>query len=394
MIRMILNDLRAHPGRNLLTAASLFVGVIAVVAIIVGGSVVRDYLVAVAEQRDGRAPSYSATIDGANPLRVNQIASLISALPNNSTRSTSVEATSVSPITIARLSSNLSPLDFTRMDTHLVAGNLPQVKRLPMMSGRWLSSDDQTAPFEIVVNVDAERLLGGSGHKVALSGPADATASSATIVGVVNDGLTGQPTAYVKLTPIITYAPQIVTVNSVTVLWHGPSDTKQSVSAALSDVATDIGLKPPQEISRVDTVDDFIGPITGIQIAFAGAALLALIVAALGIINVGLASIRERSRELVIRRAVGATRGKIFGLIVGSALALSLVVAALAIGLSVAAVATIPSFLPKGSPINPPAYPLFAALAGAIAALSTAIIGSFIPGIKAARIEPATALRE
>ncbi|WP_434173239.1 hypothetical protein [Clavibacter nebraskensis] len=88
----------------------------------------------------------------------------------------------------------------------LVAGDLPGVRRLSLVSGRWLSADDVTAPFEVVVNEEAARVLGVEGSGVSLSGARDGVASTGLVVGVVNDGEDSQANAYVKAAPLLARA--------------------------------------------------------------------------------------------------------------------------------------------------------------------------------------------
>ena len=70
-----LSDLRAHPMRALLSGVSLYVGVLAVVAIFTLGAVTSEVFITTSEQQYGRQMSVAVTIDGspANPAAVAEV---------------------------------------------------------------------------------------------------------------------------------------------------------------------------------------------------------------------------------------------------------------------------------------------------------------------------------
>jgi putative ABC transport system permease protein len=108
-----------------------------------------------------------------------------------------------------------------------------------------------------------------------------------------------------------------------------------------------------------------------------------LLVAAIGLLNVGLSSVNERSREL-IRCAIGAHRRDIFMLVMGSALATAI---ALAYGI-------VPSMFPVESVVSTPPFPWVACLVWSAVAALTALAGAAVPAIRASRLPVAQAPRE
>jgi predicted permease len=115
---------------------------------------------------------------------------------------------------------------------------------------------------------------------------------------------------------------------------------------------------------------------------------LALALAALGIWGVMSYSVTQRTRELSIRRALGATEGSLVGLVVGAAgrlvgLALLLGVPA-AIGLGQA----VRSLLYGVSPTDAPTLLGVAVLLG-----SVGLIAAWLPARRAARVDPGLTLR-
>ena len=60
---MIAKDLRINPLRTSLTALSMFIGIIALIAGVLVGTLGRDYLEAVNARLGGKSPTYSAIVD-------------------------------------------------------------------------------------------------------------------------------------------------------------------------------------------------------------------------------------------------------------------------------------------------------------------------------------------
>jgi ABC-type antimicrobial peptide transport system permease subunit len=119
--------------------------------------------------------------------------------------------------------------------------------------------------------------------------------------------------------------------------------------------------------------------------SFAGCALLLAAIGTYGVVSYTTA---QRTYEIGVRVAVGATRGDIFGLVIGQSLRLVLaglaagVVAALVLGRAVS------SFLYGVSAADPVT---FAAVGGLL--VLTALVAGYVPGRRAARTDPVRALR-
>ncbi|MBU4187914.1 MAG: ABC transporter permease [Actinobacteria bacterium] len=387
----LLQDLRIHPLRTVLTGVSLFIGVLAVVGIVLAGSVARSVAVATAEQQSGRSPSYLTSIEFGKELTGQRLIELAHSLPT--TTRVSMEYTGLEGIAVSPWPGDGGvPVTVTRSAVSIVAGDMLGTLRMPITSGRWLSADEQTAPIEVVVNKASARTIGGQGRVVAISGTGSTRVSPGVVVGIVNDG-DSEPRIYVKATALAHLAPTIARPSGIVLRWHVPGWTSSQVASASSDWAADMRLPPPDSPVRVDTVDEFLPVISTLQVSFGAAAVLALAVAAIGILNVGLASISERSRELVIRRALGASRASIFALVVGSSMLLAVAVAIISVVVAAAVVAAFPMFLPPDTPIDSPVFPVMAVVVGTSAALLTALLGALAPGLAASRSQPGNALR-
>jgi predicted permease len=118
-------------------------------------------------------------------------------------------------------------------------------------------------------------------------------------------------------------------------------------------------------------------------------ALFGLMLASIGLYGVLLYATQQRTREIGIRVALGATPGDVLGMVVGQSL--RLVAAGAAIGLAVAAAAVRPLsmfLVPEVRPADPLNFVMVAAVLALVAALATVA-----PTARALRVDPAVALR-
>src|SRR5690606_26856423 len=118
-------------------------------------------------------------------------------------------------------------------------------------------------------------------------------------------------------------------------------------------------------------------------------AVVAAILAAIGIYGVLSTTVRQRTAEIGVRVAFGATRAGILRLFIGRGLALS--AAGVALGIIAAAALTrlATSMLVGVRPDDPLT---FAATAAAL--LAIAAVACWVPARRAARLDPASALRD
>lgn len=139
-----------------------------------------------------------------------------------------------------------------------------------------------------------------------------------------------------------------------------------------------------------------LAPVLDQQQVTAGAVtVVALIVGGLGILGVGLASVRERGMDFGLRRALGASTLRVFAGVIVQTLLEVLLAAAIAIPLSAIAVELFARQLVLASLPLPSStgLPVSSALRGLIAALVVGLVAGLLPAFRAARASVVQALR-
>jgi len=152
-------------------------------------------------------------------------------------------------------------------------------------------------------------------------------------------------------------------------------------------------LRPGQENTfRISSQTEFLEILQESQQTFtlllAGIAAVSLLVGGIGIMNIMLVSVTERTREIGIRKAIGATRASVQLQFLIEAVVLSCLGGALGIGLAMLSADVLGERFGWTMVVPPDAVVLsfgFAAIIG--------IIFGFYPAVRASRLDPIEALR-
>ncbi len=151
-----------------------------------------------------------------------------------------------------------------------------------------------------------------------------------------------------------------------------------------TETPDDFALSTPDQI--VQQFDRITGLIGLIAIAISG---LGLLVGGIGVMNIMLVSVTERTREIGIRKALGARRLDIIGQFLAEAMALTSTGGLLGILLSVGLVTLVGALVPS----LPSRVPGWAVLTALIVSMAVGLFFGVWPAMKAARLDPVEALR-
>lgn len=172
-----------------------------------------------------------------------------------------------------------------------------------------------------------------------------------------------------------------------------PADTG-ALGQILSGFTDESG-RPVYSMVRADQSSQVAPVLDQQDVTALAVTLVALTVGGLGILGIGLASVRERGAEFGVRRALGASKARVFAGVIVQTVLEALLAAAIAIPLAAIAVELFTRQLVLGALPLPSSrsLPVASALQGLGGALLVGLIAGLIPAIKAARTSVVQALR-
>jgi putative ABC transport system permease protein len=153
------------------------------------------------------------------------------------------------------------------------------------------------------------------------------------------------------------------------------------------------GLKPSQDnnfavVTQDKLLDTFNSLTQGFFLVMLALSSVGLMVGGVGVIAIMMISVTERTREIGVRKALGATRGEIMFQFLVEAATLTLLGGAVGMALG----ALIAFAVNNLTPI-PAAVPLWSIAAAVLASTVTGIFFGLYPASKASKLDPVEALR-
>lgn len=218
------------------------------------------------------------------------------------------------------------------------------LQNLQLTMGRWLKNTDvDNNSYVCVINhAAAEELIGYvdcAGEAIQLNGV------TYTVVGVLSedeDSLTsiftsGNMVVYIPYTSLIRLSASVV--SDITSFYVGAPEggTVENAETAMERILMQRFEEDDDayRISTSDLLEETMNNITSVlTILLGGIAAISLIVGGIGIMNIMLVTVTERTREIGIRKAIGASRGTILMQFLMEAVVLCMMGCALGIFLS------------------------------------------------------------
>lgn len=262
---------------------------------------------------------------------------------------------------------------------------------IEVLGGRTFTwSDDEQAPPAVVVNEATARRYwpGGSalGGRVRFGG-AGSEAPWMEVVGIVADARQlrpGEPPAPELYVP---FAAERAGLQTLVVRTDG--DAAALIEPLRMALRAEAPALPVYRSGTMDQVlrDAVVRPrfYTLVLGAFAGVSLL---LAVMGVYGTMAYAVRQRTRELGVRMALGAGRGAVRAMVLRRGLGLTLAGLALGVGLSLGSTRVLEDLMYGVTPTDP------ATIAGAALALAVAAaLAAWVPAVRATRVDPTEALR-
>jgi putative ABC transport system permease protein len=273
----------------------------------------------------------------------------------------------------------------------IVSGDYFRTLGIPILKGRTFNQHDQIGkPWRVIVSKRlADRLWPGQD-------PVGRTAllwkgqnnSQAEVIGVVADqrerGLDSDPTLTVYL-PSYGYGPGPMQFAIHTA--GNPTALTSTLRSILKE------LDPNLPLSNVQTMDEVVSqsvaPRRFNMFLITIFASVALLLALVGVYGVLAYSVGRRTAEIGLRVALGATPGKILGLIVGQGMRPIFIGIGVGLAGALALSRFVSSLLFGVKPVDPVTY-------GAVTLLviAAALLSCYVPALRALRVDPVSALRQ
>jgi putative ABC transport system permease protein len=397
LVRIAARSIRRNTMRTLLTVLGIVIGVGAVMMMIAIGHGARTRI---QQQVEGLGTNLIVVTPGAsNQGGVNQGAGTVSRLTFDDADKLAREGT---------LFNGVSPVIFTRVQAITAAGNwrtsingvataYPTIRNWPLASGTFFSDDDLRSSRKVAVlgsTVAADLFPGEDpvGQQIQLRDV------PVTIVGVLSPkGQTASGTDQddVIILPYTTVRDRLSGFTFIGQILLSADQTGDIPAAQeearvilreahkLGDAADDFTIRNQADLAQTAQASTEV-----MSWLLAAIASISLIVGGIGIMNIMLVSVTERTREIGIRLAIGARPGDVLKQFLVESVVLSVLGGVLGLILGFAGSALL-GHLTGWSTATPPAAVL-------VAVGFSALVGVFFgyyPARKAAALNPIEALR-
>ena len=332
--------------RSFLTMLGIIIGVVALIVLV---SIANGATSSVTDQISSMGSSYltvTITDDKENPLRLKELSDFCE--PE--------EVDEVAPVSWTSVTAKTSYSNGTMTLTG-ITGSYADIQGLELFSGRFLKQTDiDNNSYVVVITKDtATELLGRAdavGESIKLNG------KSFLVVGVLSDSssltqgsaVTGssdsddsdsssssvQLEGYIPFSTMTRLADNVL---DVTMFYASGADedSLEPAENALTELLMERFGQDEDAFSIVDRseiMEAMSGVTNTMSLMIGGIAAISLLVGGIGIMNIMLVSVTERTREIGIRKAIGAGRGTIMLQFLIEALLISLMGCLAGIGLS------------------------------------------------------------
>lgn len=400
-------ELRIHRGRVLMSLIGVTVAIAALTASVAIGELARSTLLVSFESQSGRAATLSVNMwqdqqPGGDPFAGPGAPSSADSLAIIDAMDAAVERYEIeysSVVTDAQVM--FQGVSGTQgVGVQGVEPDYALMRHLSVAEGRFLIESDRArlAPA-VVVNRGMLAAIGGSleaARTVEIGG------ATAVVVGVVDRGMQDEwPQAWMLPRDLLrmpdasgpmSYVnpPRLEAWVPIELADDGKRMLSQDLTGALPGWSVDT------QRSDWQAWGDDYDPLLPLQLTLVGTAAVILLLGALGLITVAVVSIRQRVREFGIRRAFGASRGRIFVAVMLESVVGTVVAGGIGIAICIFAyrLPVVQELLTQGlAGAALPGFPMAAAITGLLVSAAVGALAGSIPATIAVRSKVIEAIR-
>ncbi|MET9796674.1 ABC transporter permease [Nocardiopsis alba] len=401
---------RANVARTILSCAGIVVGVGALIMVVTAGDLGQRYATAESEANAGRAATMSVTSFSA----VTDMAAYEEDIARAGAEKVSLSQMPAQSAVFRNGDETLDYVDLTAVDV-----SMAEIRRINILQGRWFTEADlgSQAPV-LVVNQALGDIIGDSTElqmgtdrwiDVRVVGVSQGSAfdgdwySAYLLRSPVTEEMIFGPTWDAEaggMSPSesdlgVTHVALVDPADSAAEDMDNGEEFTERLSSAKWRWSADG--RPDLMIYRADYAEQTQELIDIMSWGLIGIAAITLTTGLLGVLNVGLVTVRERRRELATYRALGASRFTLFVAVVMEAVVVAVVAGLIALLLSFALVAVAGVVI--GNFVALPAdiamvVPPSAVLVGLGSAAFVGLLAGIIPAIRALRASVVAGLRE
>ena len=398
VMRVALQALRNHRLRSLLTMLGIIIGVAAMITMVALGQ--------------GAQKSVQGRIESLGP-------DLLTVYPGQQFRGGVAQGTRVSltvddaetlgrdaryiNATVPELTQNMQVKAGNQNANVNIVGTTPnytQVRRFTLTAGHMFSAADDNARGRVAVLGASVPAMLGLNPVAAVGSEIEIGGVQFEVVGVLGEkGSQGsfQNLDEQVLIPLQTARYRVMgsdRLRSLTVRVDDVHDMNLAMIEVERVIRREHKIRPGmdndfqirRQADLLSTLEDTTKTFTRL---LAGIAAVSLLVGGIGIMNIMLVSVTERTREIGIRKALGAKRRDIMSQFLVEAATLSVLGAAIGIGLGIALAKVVSAATPLPATVAP--WSIVAAL---IVGAGVGIVTGAYPASRAARLDPILALRQ
>ncbi|MDJ0376676.1 ABC transporter permease [Cryobacterium sp. PH31-L1] len=276
--------------------------------------------------------------------------------------------------------------------------------RITLEEGSWFTDDDQTrlAPAVLINSIFWDRL----GRPDLATHPTTTLLGEGSTTAVVTGVYAAlsyetEPAMYMLADALTAITPVVTDPNSQFgppsyELWVPVDISEQLVTVLQRDVQGALGTDAFVQVNRQDFAAFQDGdPYLSLKLTVGAIAGLVLLLGALGLVNIALVTLKQRIREIGIRRSFGATAGRVFFAVMMESVVATVVAGIVGVIAAVLIVESpfVEDFISQGQVTDFPPFPVEAAVLGLVCATAVGALAGLVPALVAVRVKVIDAIR-